>query len=382
MIANIHPQVPLILNNCIFEVIEHPYFPGHAFVQEGRKSWIYKLREKYSGESYALKVFKPAFRDPQVTATVSHLKKYESVPGMRVSQRFVLNSNDIPEPPNLGADLHFAIMMPWIDGLLWSVIIMKRMSLSNKTTLSLASKFSELLKCIETNGDAHCDIAGENVIVDLSTKDVELVDVEDMYSENLSIPRYVPAGGDGYQHRLSRIGQWGRSADRFAGAVLLAEIITWHRAEIRDVAFGEHYFSPYEMQNSQSERYYVLRDALKSISSKMAELFERVWYSGSLDECPNMYEWVDAIKELEIDALSKIENRKKHEKHTTLHYTLVNNFDLEELRNLCFVLNVDYDSLRGEGKSAKARELILYFARRGKIDLLIDAICKERGNVI
>lgn len=42
-----------------------------------------------------------------------------------------------------------------------------------------------------------------------------------------------------------------------------------------------------------------------------------------------------------------------------------------ELRTLCFDLEVDYDSLLGEGKADKARELIAYLDRRGRIaDLL------------
>lgn len=50
-----------------------------------------------------------------------------------------------------------------------------------------------------------------------------------------------------------------------------------------------------------------------------------------------------------------------------LHQTLVNVLDLEELITLCFYIGVDYDSLRGEGKAAKARELIKRQERLNKI---------------
>lgn len=49
-------------------------------------------------------------------------------------------------------------------------------------------------------------------------------------------------------------------------------------------------------------------------------------------------------------------------------------FDLEELRTLCFELGVDYDNLRGEGKSAKMRELITYLQHRRLIYQLISKI--------
>jgi formylglycine-generating enzyme required for sulfatase activity len=51
-------------------------------------------------------------------------------------------------------------------------------------------------------------------------------------------------------------------------------------------------------------------------------------------------------------------------------------FDEEELRTLCFDLKVDYDDLRGEGRAGKARELVTYFERRGRISELV-AYCRR-----
>jgi len=55
---------------------------------------------------------------------------------------------------------------------------------------------------------------------------------------------------------------------------------------------------------------------------------------------------------------------------SSLRHLLNKWFDLEELRTLCFDLGVDYDSLRGEGKAAKARELVAYCQRHNLIDRL------------
>ena len=46
---------------------------------------------------------------------------------------------------------------------------------------------------------------------------------------------------------------------------------------------------------------------------------------------------------------------------------LVEGFSEQELRDICFNLSVDYESLEGDGKAAKARELIYYLDRRGRI---------------
>ena len=61
---------------------------------------------------------------------------------------------------------------------------------------------------------------------------------------------------------------------------------------------------------------------------------------------------------------------------------LVNYFDLEELRTLCFDLGVDFDELKGSGKVAKARELVQHWQRHGNLDQLVDAIHQQRGTVI
>jgi hypothetical protein len=61
-----------------------------------------------------------------------------------------------------------------------------------------------------------------------------------------------------------------------------------------------------------------------------------------------------------------------------LHQVLSTRFDQEELRTLCFKLGVAYDDLRGEGRDAKARELVGYMHRRGELDRLRAAIEAER----
>lgn len=53
-------------------------------------------------------------------------------------------------------------------------------------------------------------------------------------------------------------------------------------------------------------------------------------------------------------------------------------FNEEELRNLCFYLEVDYENLAATGKAGKARELILYLERQGRIPDLISEIQRIR----
>jgi hypothetical protein len=62
-----------------------------------------------------------------------------------------------------------------------------------------------------------------------------------------------------------------------------------------------------------------------------------------------------------------------------MHQRLVDEFNIEELQDLCFAMGIDYEELSGAGKSAKARELVLYMQRRGRLGELNEAIRAKRG---
>jgi hypothetical protein len=69
------------------------------------------------------------------------------------------------------------------------------------------------------------------------------------------------------------------------------------------------------------------------------------------------------------------------EKLVQLRENLVRYFDEEELRTLCYDLGVDYDSLRGEGKAARARELVAYLERHSRIPEFVRLVRKLRPQV-
>jgi|GEM_PF-1292360 len=59
-----------------------------------------------------------------------------------------------------------------------------------------------------------------------------------------------------------------------------------------------------------------------------------------------------------------------------LRRTLDERFDLEEVKNLCFDLDIDFDDLRGEGK--KAREIVAHCRRHARLAELAIQIARLR----
>lgn len=68
---------------------------------------------------------------------------------------------------------------------------------------------------------------------------------------------------------------------------------------------------------------------------------------------------------------------KRREK---LRNILVKYFNESELRDLCFQLEIDHETLGGEGHTDKARELVTYCERRGRLPDLWAACRKARPN--
>jgi len=66
---------------------------------------------------------------------------------------------------------------------------------------------------------------------------------------------------------------------------------------------------------------------------------------------------------------------------TRLRKNLVEVFSESELDVLCYDMNLDYENLPGEGKDRKAKELVAYLERRGRVPELIDRCNLERPNV-
>lgn len=62
--------------------------------------------------------------------------------------------------------------------------------------------------------------------------------------------------------------------------------------------------------------------------------------------------------------------------HTQIRNILTNKFNETELRNLCFDMKIEYESLNGSGKADKARELVLFCQRHDRDGELL-TMCKN-----
>ncbi|MEC0183284.1 hypothetical protein P4H61_17485 [Paenibacillus peoriae] len=309
-----NPGDELIINGTAYVVGRHPAAPGLAYAQAGRQGIVYQLNAKSGAphEAKALKVFFPKFRIPAMVYQSEHMEAYGNIPGLQVCKRDVLtperNGSLIAEQP----DLLYAVLMPWIHGTTWFDCLTGQQQLEASDSLALARALAGIGSAMEQKGLAHCDLSAPNVMLPFfsevelpeGTSAVELVDVEQMYSTKMDRPDALLAGSPGYAaHRTVHSGLWSAYADRFAGAIIIGEMLGWSDRVIVDKAWGESYFDQHEMQ-TPCERYFILRKSLETRwGSKVVELFSRAWDSQDLSSCPTFGEWLvvlNAITEQEV----------------------------------------------------------------------------------
>ncbi|KOP67747.1 hypothetical protein AMS62_22670 [Bacillus sp. FJAT-18019] len=304
-----NPGDGIVINGKSYTVGQHPAAPGVAYAQAGRQGIVYQLIpvDGQLHEAKALKVFFPKFRIPAMVYQSEHMGNYREIPGLQVSSREVLtperNGDLIAEYP----DLLYAVIMPWIHGCTWFDVISDQRNLGRSESLMLAKALAAIGSSMEQRGLAHCDLSAPNVMLPFFSEvkllegaaAVELVDVEQMYSPKMDRPDVLLAGSPGYAaHRTVHSGLWSAYADRFAGAIIIAEMLGWSDPAIVNRAWGESYFDQHEMQ-TPCERYFLLKKSLgQRWDTKISELFGRAWDSQDLSSCPTFGEWLIALSSL------------------------------------------------------------------------------------
>jgi serine/threonine protein kinase len=277
---------------------EHPAAQGMPYGQSGKRAIVYQVKDAKS-KLFALKIFNRVFRTEHIENSTGSLKMLSHLPGLTVCNRRVITSCEFPKLLLNIPDLQYSVLMPWVDSLTWQEFLISKRRFTPLQSLTLAVKFLNVLTKMEQNEVAHCDLSGPNVLItDLDSdalSDVQLVDVEEMFGPGLTRPDRLPAGSAGYAHQTSRQGIWTLDGDRFAGAILLAEMLCWFDSHVRESSYGEQYFAPEDL-HQPVERYEVLRDTLKTFeNSQLLKLLDAAWESQKLGDCPPFVEWQKAL---------------------------------------------------------------------------------------
>ncbi|HEU5229458.1 MAG TPA: hypothetical protein VFU49_16690 [Ktedonobacteraceae bacterium] len=298
-----HLAMKLNIGASQFSFVPHPLFPddkNEVFATEGGEAMVYQLCEVASGKLWALKVSKAHFRGKHILRSTNALAPYAHLPGLTLGKRVCFTRATHPALIAAHPGLEYAVLMPWISGPSWAGLLANRSanasteSYTPQAAMKLAIAMAQVLWDLEAHSLAHTDIAGSNVILMPGFNQVELLDLENLYMPNSPVPRQCSQGTPGYQHRsLDRNGYWRPDGDRFSGAIIITEMLTWCdvRVQAQTPFKAESLFALEELQQINTPRWRVVRDALWNICPPALRLFDQAWSSSDLSQCPELSTW-------------------------------------------------------------------------------------------
>jgi serine/threonine protein kinase len=301
----------------VYHFTAHPAAPDMPYGQTGRKATVFQLAGR-DGRKRALKVFTARYRLEENIYKTGEMLKYAVFPGLAICERFVISKYQFPSLIQQKRDLDCSVLMPWVDGQTWQDYVLNKYKMNRDTCLENALELNKVLASMEISNVAHCDLSGPNIIlrpVGMTDKDedpISLIDLEEMYAPDLTRPKILPAGSAGYAHSTASKGLWSQYADRFAGSILLANMLTWCDDSVVNASYGENYFSPDEM-HTNCTRYQIISSSLEKNWGKPAsDLFSCAWYSRELEACPSFADWASAFNlEIEEIVIPTIQPRTK-----------------------------------------------------------------------
>lgn len=277
---------------------------GFVYAEVGKAAKVYRV--KIDGKSFALKDFFDAYHDTPLVKNTPIIRQFKDITGLMVADRTLFTAGKFPELENANV-----MLMPWVKGNIWFSYVDEVLPMSKTQCLRLAKSLAGVLKNFEKKGIAHCDISSKNVLFSKDNNHVELVDIEEMYAPDLSPPPadFFPAGTPGYVPEwVSTHGAWSENADRYAGGIILAEILAWHSQAVRqNNSEDDSYFSVNEVGKERSERFQMVQRVLAEYNQELPELFEETWFSNSLQKCPPISEWYRNIHLFQENESPKLE---------------------------------------------------------------------------
>lgn len=278
-----------------FTVQEHPNARGAVFAAEAGRAVVYQIKDAKS-RAWALKVFFKKFQSEQVIESTKHLQKVENYEGLMAASRRVVLPND--QDAQKYEALHYAVVMRWVPGRTWFDLL--EMGTTNApihqlpNARRLTERFLKIMEQLESSGIAHTDISAGNVTVEHFAKDTQLLDLEDMYLPRAPRPRATTSGTPGYSHADverrhavdPRYSTWQAAGDRYAAAILAAELLLMSEEGMAREAESGGYFTGHRDDPKAQTRFRTAESYLQQVAPNFCKLFVHAWTSDQLTSCP------------------------------------------------------------------------------------------------
>jgi serine/threonine protein kinase len=275
----------------------------------GGRATVYRIQQVDTNNEYALKVFKEEYQIAYRRDNFDYFQRtLPTIPAFAwVQHRMLLNEQDDGQLIQQYPVLRNAIVMPWFD---LPQVDQVRVALNGKNSLIEQNKckhfgqlLADTLAQLEKLGIAHGDIASSNVLLDWDQNELYIIDIEDMYHASLSQPMttQMSIGGTGGYRFNNAFSSWQAEADRFAGAILISELLTLSNEECQEVSAEESYFHQdnldmRDFEGVNDRRFATLYEELSQVSINARNHLKAAWLNTTdITKLPTLQQWSDAI---------------------------------------------------------------------------------------
>jgi serine/threonine protein kinase len=196
------------------------------------------------------------------------------------------------------------VLMPHVDTRSWADVIRfiregsQRMSRIER--LMLARRLSEAVGWLESSNLAHRDLSSTNVLINVMNVNVHLIDWDGFFQTDLNFQLNAITGSSGYLAPFLKRGgvtkassTWTEHADRFALAVLNAELLTVNAGSRQHADGG--LLDQADLFNHSGPTLLAMRTRLQQVLPAAALLFDVALNATNFDECPGPGDWLTVI---------------------------------------------------------------------------------------
>lgn len=273
----------------------------------GEQASVYRLTDE-GDRGWLLKKFLPGSQPPP-----AYVGAIQSVipcrPGFESGfERRVLGSSSVSDSAYCNAEfaswIGGTILMREVAAPTWAELAASvkagTKALPRVERLFLCGKLSEKVDWLESACLAHRDLSGANIIVDPLNVEVHLIDWDSLYHPTLDLPPNAAPGTEGYTAPFVRGDgggadarlTWREGADRFALAILNAEILA---AGTGSALVSGGLFDQDDLFNRTGRTVSDVRNQLQHSFPAAGKLLDAALAAPSFEKCPGPSDWINLI---------------------------------------------------------------------------------------
>ena len=294
----------------------HPDNDKAPYCIEGTQGTAFHLVQQENNREWVLKKFHDGMEPDRTYLVAIRSLLPKSIGCTAGTKRAVIGSDDLKLGNGLYTEQEFAhwlqdtILMPKVRGVSWKDVTQEvrqgNRAISQGHRLDFAKSLVDTVLLLEENGCAHRDLCQQNLFLDLQEYVVYLVDFDSLFHGSLYFHKNTPVGTEGYiapwvadkQGKWDVRKSWHRKNDRFATAILIAELLLSDRES--PSYYEGALFSQEMFFNAHHAHLLRTVDALHSRSESLGDLFYKTITATTYDDCPAPLKWREALNSVMV----------------------------------------------------------------------------------